>query len=74
MLLHEFGSNNLSGIFFRPDGIPMAPYYIIKDIFGMNFMFILLAYLVFFFPTYLGHPDNYILGNPMVTPTHIVPE
>jgi ubiquinol-cytochrome c reductase cytochrome b subunit len=22
----------------------------------------------------LGHSDNYILGNPMVTPAHIVPE
>ena len=23
---------------------------------------------------YLGHPDNYIPANPMVTPAHIVPE
>jgi quinol-cytochrome oxidoreductase complex cytochrome b subunit len=22
----------------------------------------------------LGHPDNYIKANPLVTPTHIVPE
>jgi len=29
---------------------------------------------VFFFPNYLGHPDNYILANPLVTPNHIVPE
>ena len=25
-------------------------------------------------PNYLGHPDNYIPANPMVTPAHIVPE
>ena len=24
--------------------------------------------------TYLGHPDNYIEANPLVTPAHIVPE
>jgi ubiquinol-cytochrome c reductase cytochrome b subunit len=29
---------------------------------------------VYFFPNNLGHPDNYIEANPMVTPTHIVPE
>lgn len=30
--------------------------------------------LVYFFPTSLGHPDNYIFANPMSTPEHIVPE
>lgn len=25
-------------------------------------------------PNYLGHPDNYIEANPLVTPAHIVPE
>jgi ubiquinol-cytochrome c reductase cytochrome b subunit len=29
---------------------------------------------IYFFPNNLGHPDNYIEANPMVTPTHIVPE
>lgn len=36
--------------------------------------FLLFAILVFFYPNLLGHPDNYILANPMVTPAHIVPE
>jgi ubiquinol-cytochrome c reductase cytochrome b subunit len=30
--------------------------------------------LTFFVPNYLGHPDNYIEANPLVTPPHIVPE
>jgi len=30
--------------------------------------------LFFFFPNVLGHSDNYILGNPLSTPAHIVPE
>ena len=25
-------------------------------------------------PNYLGHPDNYIMANPLKTPAHIVPE
>jgi ubiquinol-cytochrome c reductase cytochrome b subunit len=29
---------------------------------------------LFFYPNLLGHPDNYIPANPMVTPAHIVPE
>jgi quinol-cytochrome oxidoreductase complex cytochrome b subunit len=29
---------------------------------------------VFYAPNALGHPDNYIPANPMVTPPHIVPE
>ena len=35
---------------------------------------IVFAWFVFFAPNYLGHPDNYIPANPLVTPAHIVPE
>ena len=28
----------------------------------------------FYAPNYLGHPDNYVKANPLVTPAHIVPE
>ena len=41
---------------------------------GLVVYFIVFAMLVFFMPNYLGHPDNYIPANPMVTPPHIVPE
>jgi len=74
MFLHEFGSNHPMGSPFRFDGVLMGPYYIIKDVFGLNLIFIFLAYLVFSIPNFLGHSDNYILGNPLVTPPHIVPE
>lgn len=33
-----------------------------------------MSFLVFFKPNLLGHPDNYIRANPLVTPLHIVPE
>ena len=29
---------------------------------------------VFYLPNFLGHPDNYIPADPLVTPAHIVPE
>lgn len=74
MLLHEFGSNNPIGTSFRSDGLPMGPYYIIKDLNGINLLFILIVYLIFFLPNFLGHPDNYISSNSLVTPPHIVPE
>jgi len=35
---------------------------------------IVLFGFVFYAPNYLGHPDNYIPANPLVTPPHIVPE
>jgi ubiquinol-cytochrome c reductase cytochrome b subunit len=31
-------------------------------------------FFVFFYPEALGHPDNYVPANPMVTPPSIVPE
>jgi quinol-cytochrome oxidoreductase complex cytochrome b subunit len=74
LFLHEFGSNNPVGVVFRKDGSPMTPYYLVKDVFGLNLLLVILFYCVFFIPNLLGHPDNYILGNALVTPPHIVPE
>jgi ubiquinol-cytochrome c reductase cytochrome b subunit len=50
------------------------PYFIIKDLFGLLIFFLPLVYLLAFNPNLLGHPDNYIPANPLVTPAHIVPE
>ena len=35
---------------------------------------IIFAGLYFLLQMFLGHSDNYIQANPMVTPAHIVPE
>lgn len=74
--LHEHGSNNPLGIDVRDrqDAIPFHPYYTYKDFFGFGVFFMIFAWFVFFSPNSLGHPDNYIPANPMVTPAHIVPE
>lgn len=74
--LHVHGSNNPTGVEVKTekDTIPFHPYYTIKDVFGFGVFFIVFAIFIFFTPNYLGHPDNYIEANPMVTPAHIVPE
>ncbi|MBL8686854.1 MAG: cytochrome b/b6 [Alphaproteobacteria bacterium] len=74
--LHRFGSNNPLGIDMkRPqDSISFHPYYTIKDAFTIGLFLIFFCYFIFFNPNYLGHPDNYIPADPLVTPAHIVPE
>ena len=75
--LHEHGSKNPLGLKTISDGIdkiPFHPYFWVKDIFGIFLVISFFSFLVFFNPNLLGHHDNYILANPMVTPTHIVPE
>jgi len=72
--LHEYGSSNPVGIPANIDKIPFHPYLTIKDLEGFIVVMIALVYLVHFAPNALGHPDNYIMANPLVTPPHIVPE
>jgi len=74
--LHVVGQNNPTGIELKhkSDSVPMAPYAVMKDIVGLFAFLIVFAWFVFFLPDYLGHADNYIEANPLVTPPHIVPE
>ena len=74
--LHRFGSNNPIGIDVKgkQDTVPFHPYYTIKDLFGLSVFATIFAAAVFFFPNFMGHPDNYIPADPMQTPAHIVPE
>ena len=73
-LLHEHGSNNPLGIESTVDKIPFYPYFYVKDLFAFFGFISIFAGFVFYFPNLMGHPDNYIPANPMVTPAHIVPE
>nr|WDA66128.1 cytochrome b [Phymatolithon calcareum] len=73
-VLHQDGAGNPLGIESSVDKIVMYPYFIIKDLLGLIVFGLLFASFVYFYPNTLGHPDNYIEANPMVTPAHIVPE
>jgi ubiquinol-cytochrome c reductase cytochrome b subunit len=74
LFLHESLSTNPLGVWFITDKVPLYPYYFLKDLLGVILFFIFFACFLFFMPNLLGHPDNYIMANPMVTPPHIVPE
>ena len=73
ILLHIDGSGN--PLYFDTyNKVSFYPYFYVKDLFGFILFLMFFSYFVFFIPNYLGHSDNYIRANPMVTPTHIVPE
>ena len=75
--LHVVGQNNPDGIEVKDvarDTVPFTPYATIKDSFAIVCFMIFYAWWIFYVPNYLGHADNYIEANPLVTPAHIVPE
>ena len=74
IILHQDGSGNPLGTDSSVDKVSMYPYFIVKDLLGLLLLAILFSFFVNFFPNLLGHSDNYIEANPMVTPAHIVPE
>ena len=79
---HTTGNNNPTGVDVRraskkeaeADTLPFWPSVVIKDLFALAVVLVAFFAIVGFMPNYLGHPDNYIEANPMVTPAHIVPE
>ncbi len=75
--LHVPGNNNPTGVEVKEvkkDTVPFHPYYTVKDGFAIVIFLIIFAAFVFYLPNVLGHADNYIEANPLVTPAHIVPE
>ena len=75
--LHVPGNNNPVGIDLKKDGsdtVPFHPYIVIKDLFALVIFMIIFAGFVFYAPNVLGHSDNYIPADPLITPAHIVPE
>jgi len=73
--LHDgVGSSNPLGISGNYDRIPFAPYFLFKDLVTIFIFFFVLSAFVFFMPNALGDSENYIMANPMQTPSAIVPE
>ena len=73
--LHDTaGANNPLGISGNYDRISFAPYYLFKDLITIFIFILVLSTFVFLMPNALGDSDNYVMGNPMQTPSSIVPE
>lgn len=82
--LHEVGSNNPDGVDIKKhkvdgkplDGIPFHPYYTVKDLFGAGFFLTIMAFILFYAPTFgdlFLEYDNFVPADPLVTPEHIKP-
>ena len=73
---HEVGNNNPTGVEIKDgqDTVPFTPYYTVKDLYAIVVFLIFFAWMTFMMPNFMGHPDNYIPADPLVTPPHIVPE
>jgi ubiquinol-cytochrome c reductase cytochrome b subunit len=75
--LHIPGNNNPIGIDVKKNSketMSFHPYMVMKDLLAMLVFILVFFGFVFYAPNFLGHPDNYIPANPLVTPEHIVPE
>ena len=75
--LHVPGNNNPTGVEVQDvekETVPFHPYYTVKDAFAIVIFLLMFAVFVFYAPNVLGHADNYVEANPLVTPSHIVPE
>lgn len=83
--LHKVGSSNPDGIEIKKlkndqgiplDGIPLHPYYTIKDMVGVVVFLFLFAAVIFYAPEMGGwflEKDNFVPANPLKTPEHIAP-
>ena len=72
--LHQYGSTNPLGGVIDTRKITLYPYYYVKDLRRWIVFRRVFTFFVCFEPNYMGHPDNRIPANPLVTPPHIQPE
>ena len=74
VLLHEVTSSNPIQVAPAMGKLPFHPYFTFKDIFAFTVTVVGFIVLNKFYPNLLGHSDNFLTANPLVTPAHIVPE
>lgn len=72
-LLHAASSTTPSGA-EKSNLLSFHPFFTLKDLQAILALLFFLTIIITYFPNTMGHPDNYIPANPMVTPKHIVPE
>jgi len=74
LFLHQVGSNNPIGLNSDSNRIPFHSYFSIKDSLGYTFVLLIFIIIIIYNPNILTDPENFLLANPLVTPTHIKPE
>jgi ubiquinol-cytochrome c reductase cytochrome b subunit len=74
LVLHLHASGSPIGISGNYDRTAMAPIFLVKDAITILIILIALFSLIAYMPNLLGHSDNFVEANNLVTPTSIVPE
>jgi ubiquinol-cytochrome c reductase cytochrome b subunit len=74
VFLHDKGRSNPLGSIHHLTKTTFHPYFTYKDAVGFVLILIVLTFLVFYFPNYMGDRENFIEANRIVTPVHIIPE
>lgn len=76
MALHgtPTGSSNPLSVGSAADSVRLSPFFLVKDCIGLGFLVMSLLLLSVYASEALGHSDNSIEGDALVTPLHIVPE
>jgi len=73
--LHAVKSSNPSGLNLEDKhNIPFHPYYTVKDFYGLGVFLLVFCYFIFYRPDFFLEHANFIPANPLLTPSHIVPE
>lgn len=72
--LHISGRNNPLSLPRKINIISFHWFFSSKDMWFFLLIFCFMEVFIFLRPFLLGDPENFILANPMRTPTHIVPE
>ena len=74
-LLHQTSSSNELQVKLNLNSkISFFPYFIIKDLVTVLLLSLLISIILFYSPEIFNHSINYVPANPLVTPSHIVPE
>lgn len=74
VFLHDSGSSNPLGVNAINDKLPFHPYFSLKDLALLAFLFISFSLAITWDPWGAGDPENFLPANSLVTPTHIQPE
>jgi len=67
-------SGEYPAVLSRRDRINFYPLLLVRDVAVFSLVLVVYSYYVFFAPDELGHPDNYVPANALVTPPEIAPE
>lgn len=73
-VLHKKGSTSKLALTLEGGKLMFHPFFTFKDLVFLMIVIIIFLAVIGYAPNYLGHPDNYIPADPLVTPGHIVPE